>query len=216
MITTPGTFSSSAESALQRAGLPYWILYLLLSVILLLLAFIFLRDKERRQRLSLSLIKPRQRFDLIALQARQAREKKKRAALLQELALTARHNKVKPKKASEVWRKLGDLEGRLQSARSELKKASARMAVLRRKGRGGRRLPPEERAVRTVKIGLRKTLKDIASLERLQKPLLEDLGNIIRDSRAEHEAFVPIHVQLDLVEESIANFPAAIDRLKKA
>ncbi len=36
----------------SQEGLPYWILWFLLCIILLLLAFIFLRDKDLRQRLN--------------------------------------------------------------------------------------------------------------------------------------------------------------------
>jgi len=213
---TKAFYDSSADAVLQREGLPYWTLYLLLSVILLLLAFIFLRDKDRRQRLSLSLHGPRRRWDRITLQARQAREKKKKASLLRELGWTARRDKIKPKEAGDVWRKLNDLESKLQPARAEMTRLSARMVSLRLKGSRRRKDAAGEQTVKIAKKGLRKTLAGIASLERLQNHLLEDLGKTVRASRSGHEAFLPLYAQLDLADESIAEFQAAIDKLKKA
>jgi len=216
MIQPTGAFlDSQAEAVLQREGLPYWALYLLLCVILMLLAFIFLRDKERRQRLSLSLHGPRRRFDLLALQTRQARERKKRTGLLRELALSARRHKIRPKEADEVWKRLDALETKLQPQRAEMKRLAARLASLRSKSPRRRRQDSGEQAVKTVKQSLKKTLAGIASLERLQNPLLEELGRIVRASRSSHEAFLPLYAQLDLADEAIAEFQAAIDKIKK-
>ena len=216
MIQPTGAFlDTQAEAVLQREGLPYWALYLLLCVILMLLAFIFLRDKERRQRLSLSLHGPRRRFDLLALQTRQARERKKRAGLLRELAWVARRHKVRPKEAAEVWKRLDALEAKLQPQKAELKRLSSRLASLRLKSPRRRRQDSGEQAVKTVKQNLKRTLAGIASLERLQNPLLEELGRTVRAGRSSHEAFLPLYAQLDLTNEAIAEFQAAIDKIKK-
>jgi predicted PurR-regulated permease PerM len=45
-------FSSQVPPPGAREGLPYWIFYTLLCIILLLVTFIFLRDKDLRQRLN--------------------------------------------------------------------------------------------------------------------------------------------------------------------
>ncbi|MFW6132157.1 MAG: hypothetical protein ACOC5F_06145, partial [Candidatus Aminicenantaceae bacterium] len=45
-------FSSQPPPETLKEGLPFWIFWLLLCVILLLTAFIFLRDKDLRKRLN--------------------------------------------------------------------------------------------------------------------------------------------------------------------
>ncbi len=70
-------------------GLPYWIFWLLLCVILLLLAVIFLRDKDLRRRMSSFLSGARRRMLRLRLQAKLRREKEKKKALWKELGKKA-------------------------------------------------------------------------------------------------------------------------------
>ncbi|MGA2532084.1 MAG: hypothetical protein ABSG19_03510 [Candidatus Aminicenantales bacterium] len=69
--------------------LPFWLFWLLLCVILLLLAFIFLRDKDLRRRLSSFLSGARRRMIRLRLQSKINREKEKKASLWKELGKKA-------------------------------------------------------------------------------------------------------------------------------
>ncbi len=70
-------------------GLPFWLLWLLLSVILLLVAFIFLRDKDLRRRVSAFLSGARRHMSRLRIQVRLKKEREKKAALWRELGKLA-------------------------------------------------------------------------------------------------------------------------------
>ncbi len=78
-----------AASSPEREGLPYWIFWLLISVILLLVAFIFLRDKDLRQRLSYFLFGAKRRMMRIRLRVKLRRENGRVKAMLRELGKKA-------------------------------------------------------------------------------------------------------------------------------
>ncbi len=70
-------------------GLPFWMLWLLLCVILLLVAFIFLRDKDLRRRISAFLSGARRHMTRLRIQAKLKREREKKTALWRELGKQA-------------------------------------------------------------------------------------------------------------------------------
>jgi chromosome segregation ATPase len=211
-----GALSGAADSGLQREGLPFWILWLLLSVILLLVFFIFLRDKDLRQRLSLSLYGPRRRWNRITLQARLNKERKKRAVLFRDLGRTARSLKFRPKRSSGLVKRLEELELKLGQSRENMQKVSSRMEALQAAVKPRRRRGlAAEKAIKAEKRELQKVLKDIASLERHQNSVLEELGTLVRQERAGRPEFLPLYAQIDLAEETIQEMQGIIDSLKK-
>ncbi len=70
-------------------GLPFWLLWLLLCVILLLVVFIFLRDKDLRRRISAFLSGARRHMTRLRIQAKLKRERDRKAALWRELGKRA-------------------------------------------------------------------------------------------------------------------------------
>jgi chromosome segregation ATPase len=79
-----------AQSALEAGeGLPFWLLWFLLFVIILLVAFIFLRDKDLRRRLSSFLSGARRHMLRLRLQVKLKKEKQKKTALWRELGKKA-------------------------------------------------------------------------------------------------------------------------------
>jgi len=69
----------------SQEGLPYWTLWFFLCIILLLLAFIFLRDKDLRQRLNRFLFGAKKKLIRLRLQARLKMAKRKKNELHREL-----------------------------------------------------------------------------------------------------------------------------------
>ncbi len=69
----------------SQEGLPFWILWFLLCIILLLLTFIFLRDKDLRQRLNRFLFGAKKKLIKLRLQARLKMAKRKKGELHREL-----------------------------------------------------------------------------------------------------------------------------------
>lgn len=78
-----------AQPPLQKEGLPYWIFWFLLCIILLLVIFIFLRDKDLRRRLSSFLSGARRRLQRLFLQSKLKKERKKKTDLVKELGRKA-------------------------------------------------------------------------------------------------------------------------------
>jgi len=78
-------FSFQTPPPGSQEGLPYWILWFLLCIILLLLAFIFLRDKDLRQRLNRFLFGAKKKLIRLRLQARLKMAKRKKGELHREL-----------------------------------------------------------------------------------------------------------------------------------
>jgi chromosome segregation ATPase len=201
-----------AEAGLQREGLPYWILWFLLCVIFLLVTFIFLRDKDLRQRLSLSLYGPRRRLNLLTLQARLGREQRKRSALLEDLGRTARECKYRPKKSSVLLNRLAELEGKLRLGREDVKRVSAKIESLQASVRPARR--KGQTAAKSIKVErkkLQKILAELAPLERQQDLLLQQLGPMVLAERPGRAAFLPLYAQIDLADETIAEMRRNID-----
>lgn len=202
-----------AEAALPHEGLPYWMFWLLLCVILLLLAFIFLRNKDLRQRLSLSLHSPRRRWDRITLQARLIREKKKRAGLLEALGRAALRRKAAVKTRPDLVRNLSQLETKLDDERGRMREVSTLIESLPAPSAGG---GPGSAAARTstkIRKDLKKIISAMAALEKLQDPLLEELGVMVLKGRPKESAFLPLYAQLDRIDESIAEITSALATL---
>jgi predicted nucleic acid-binding Zn-ribbon protein len=70
-------------------GLPFWLLWVLLCVILLLVAFIFLRDKDLRRRISAFLSGARRHMARLRIQVKLKRESEKKTGLWRELGRLA-------------------------------------------------------------------------------------------------------------------------------
>jgi predicted nucleic acid-binding Zn-ribbon protein len=91
-------------------GLPFWLLWFLLCVILLLVVFIFLRDKDLRRRISSFLSGARRHMIRLRLQAKLKRERERKAALWRELGKLAWAEDVGASCIDEECRKLAGLE----------------------------------------------------------------------------------------------------------
>jgi chromosome segregation ATPase len=70
-------------------GLPFWLLWFLLCVILLLVVFIFLRDKDLRRRISAFLSGAKRHMLRLRLQAKLKKERDKKVSLWRELGKQA-------------------------------------------------------------------------------------------------------------------------------
>jgi len=74
-----------AVPPIEKEGLPYWIFWFMLLIIMLLVVFIFLRDKSLRQRISTFLAGAKRRSILIRLKFQMKKERQKRIASLKRL-----------------------------------------------------------------------------------------------------------------------------------
>ncbi len=111
-MTSISLLASSLQSLPDpaREGLPYWIFWLLLSIILLLLFFIFLRDKDLRRRLSAFLSGAKRTMLRLRLQAKLRKERDKKSELWKELGRKAWSEDIQVEGTAEVCRRLKVLE----------------------------------------------------------------------------------------------------------
>ncbi len=130
--------AAAAQAAPEIAGgLPYWLFWFLLCVILLLLATIFLRDKDLRRRMSAFLSGTRRRMLRLRLQTRLGREKEKKAALWRELGRRAWSEEVAATCVAGECRKLAGLEEEMHALQMAWHEVYSRIEALGREHEQG-------------------------------------------------------------------------------
>jgi chromosome segregation ATPase len=125
-----------ASPSLPREGLPYWIFWLLLCLVLLLLFFIFLRDKALRMRLSYFLAGAKRRSLLIQLRRKTRKENQKRSELLKKLGAKAWDEDIAVDGSSHVCAELEALFEKKNASQAEWKRAFAEVERLHKKLEG--------------------------------------------------------------------------------
>ncbi len=105
-----GLFSQQADITAAKDGLPYWTFWLLISFILLLLAFIFLRDKELRRKMDDFFFRTRKKLIKYRHQRRMTRENRKKDRLIMELGQKAWERRIEITNGKKVFRELQYLE----------------------------------------------------------------------------------------------------------
>ncbi len=103
-------FSQQAPPPGSREGLPYWTLWLLLCIILLLVTFIFLRDKDLRRRLNLFFFGAKKKLIKIRLQARLKREHRKKDEFIKGLGKKVWEDDLKIPKDEKIRHELTKLQ----------------------------------------------------------------------------------------------------------
>ena len=94
----------------SNEGLPYWIFWLLLCVIVLLLAFIFLRDKDLRHRLDTFFAGIKKRLIKIRLHSILKKENIKQEGFINELGRKTWEIDIKIPFGETIWEKINKLE----------------------------------------------------------------------------------------------------------
>jgi chromosome segregation ATPase len=122
--------SQQAANAAASEGLPYWIFWLLISFILLLLAFIFLRDKELRRKMDDFFFRTRKELIKYRHQRRMAKEERKKERLTVELGQKAWDRRIEIKNGTNVFRELQYLEEKKGKLEKEAEDIKAKISFL--------------------------------------------------------------------------------------
>jgi chromosome segregation ATPase len=122
--------SLQETSPITKEGAPYWILWFFLCIILLLITFIFLRDKSMRQRVNLFLSKAKRKFIKTRLQARVRKEKHKKDELIMELGIKTWNEGIRDEKSEKIDKKLEILEESKSSSQKELEEINSKIKKL--------------------------------------------------------------------------------------
>jgi chromosome segregation ATPase len=112
-----------ASFPVQREGLPYWIFWFMLCIILLLVFFVFLRDKRLRMRLSGFLAGARRRSILLQLKFKLKKERQGKAALMKRLGEKAWDEDVRIPESESLFAQLRDLLEKRNAEQEEWKNA---------------------------------------------------------------------------------------------
>ncbi len=111
-------------------GLPIWIFWLMLCVILLLLAFIFLRDKDLRRKLNLFFMGFKKKIKKIRLQQMLKREQQKIEHNLLELGRTAWSQNIKVPSSESLSKQILGLEDQIGELGEEKKESISKIEAL--------------------------------------------------------------------------------------
>jgi len=116
----------------SREGLPYWIFWLLLCIIILLLAFIFLRDKDMRRRLDSFFSGIKKKLIKIRLYSILKREKIKQENFILEIGQKCWEEGMEISTGEAVLSKLDSMEETLSAKRLEQKESEKEIQDLKK------------------------------------------------------------------------------------
>jgi DNA repair exonuclease SbcCD ATPase subunit len=125
-----GLFSQQAANTAATDGLPYWLFWLLISFILLLLAFIFLRDKELRRKMDEFFFRTRKRLIKYRHQRRMIRENNRKERLVMELGQKAWDRRIEIKNGQKVFSELQYLEEKSEQLQKETVEIKTKISFL--------------------------------------------------------------------------------------
>lgn len=114
-------FSASNPPPGSREGIPYWTFWLLLCIILLLLTFIFLRDKDLRKRVDSFFFGAKKKIVKLRLHARLKRQKQKKKEIFKELGQKALQEGIELEENDNVNNELRKMEENKNNLDKELK-----------------------------------------------------------------------------------------------
>lgn len=119
-----------AEGA--REGLPYWIFWLLLSIIVLLMAFIFLRDKDLRRRLDLFFARIKKKLTVIRLHSLLKKEGQKQESFFTEIGQKAWDEKIRIESGDSLFHELAALEEKKSGQEKERNEMNTKIITLKK------------------------------------------------------------------------------------
>lgn len=182
-MTSLSFLASSLQSLSDpaREGLPYWTFWFLLSIILLLLFFIFLRDKDLRRRLSAFLSGAKRKMLRLRLQAKLRKERDKKSGLWKELGRKAWSEDIRIEGTTEVFRRLKVLEEEKSTRQMEWHEIYSQIESLGKQREDVRKSHHE--AVRAEET-LKKPFEDrMAELKGREKDLKKQRAQAERETR---------------------------------
>lgn len=160
-------------------GLPFWLLWFLLCVILLLVVFIFLRDKDLRRRISAFLSGAKRHMLRLRLQAKLRKEREKKAALWRELGKQAWNEDLRASCIEDECAKLAEFDQEIGRHQKTWHDVYSRIEVLGREHEAGlqrfRALIAEQEEAR------RPHQEEMLALANRKSEILEALESSLRE-----------------------------------
>jgi chromosome segregation ATPase len=124
-------YSQQNQSTSGQEGIPYWTFWLLLCIILLLVAFIFLRDKSLRQKINSFLYGVKKQLIKRRFRARLKKVKKKKEEIIKELGQKAAEEGIQLSNCTKTNKELSDLEDKKEILKKESKDIYSEISILK-------------------------------------------------------------------------------------
>ncbi|MDH7493726.1 MAG: hypothetical protein QHH44_07545 [Candidatus Saccharicenans sp.] len=220
----PDRLNLFSTADLQKAGLPFWVFYLLLSLILLLIFINFLQKKDLRQKLSYFLAGPRRRFSRLRIQVLIKKEESKKAEILKRLGELTSIQWPDLPEIEEISREIKALEENnaslqaqwhrlykeLESRRAEKQKL---MSSPESEEKLKTRLAELEREIAELEKSRAEIQASIVRTDELLEPYHETIGRIMYHLRPEREDLAFLYFQLDSLENKIRQLQEQLEKL---
>jgi chromosome segregation ATPase len=202
-----------ARPALETGeGLPFWLLWFLLFVIILLVAFIFLRDKDLRRRLSSFLSGARRHMLRLRLQVKLKKERQKKTALWRELGKMAWNEDFRAPRIEGECAKLSALEEEIGRHQKTWHDVYSRIEVLGKEHAAGlerfRALVAEQEEAR------RPHQEEMAALAGRKREILDALEAALREAETAEAQLKAAKADAGAAEDGPR--PAPADRTSRA
>ena len=194
-----GTLQAQPPAGVPE-GLPFWLLWFLLCVILLLVAFIFLRDKDLRRRISAFLSGARRHMIRLRLQVKLKKEREKKAALWRELGKLAWNEDVRASCIDEECAKLSGLDEEIGRHQKTWHDVYSRIEVLGREHDAA--LTRFRALVAEQEEGRRPHQEEMLALANRKKELLEALEASLREAEAAEAQLKAVEKEVRQAEEN--------------
>lgn len=209
---------------LQKGGLPFWVFYLLLSVILLLIFINFLQKKDLRQKISYALASPRRRFSRLRIEVMIKREENKKNELLKRLGELTSIQWPDLPEIEEITKEIKTLEEKNTSLQGEWHRIYKQLKGLQQeKTRLLSSLGPDD----SLKAKLSELEKNIdyteKELSRVQgsilatdeqlEPFHQTIGHIMYNLRPEREDLAFLYFQIDSLENKIRQLKEKLEKI---
>jgi hypothetical protein len=227
-----------APPEVVREGLPYWIFYFLVSLIVLLLLVIFLRDKDLRRRLSMSLAGAKREVLRKRLQIRLDREKRRKLFLFREAGRTIWGGRIAPDVFGPAFERLGRLEAEITSRHAALQtlndgilaaglefdETRKRRRTLKKQRDGGENIEAGNiRAARDAERSIKRRIRDLERKSKAERAALRQSG---RNKAVEYErlgaqaderriAHIDLRELFDRIDRINRDILAALDKIEK-
>ena len=154
-------------------GLPFWIFWLMLCVILLLLAVIFLRDKDLRKKLNLFFMGFKKKIKKIRLQQMLKRERQKIKKTLFELGRKAWSQNIKVPSSESISKKILSLEDQIGELEEEKKESISKIEELNKDFERFKK--KQEENEEEIKNKTAPKLQDIQDIQRKEKEIESEI-----------------------------------------
>lgn len=209
---------------LQKAGLPFWVFYLLLSVILLLIFINFLQKKDLRQKISYFLAGPRRRFSRLRIEVLLKREEHKKSELLKRLGELTSIDWPDLPEIKEISRENKVLEGKNAALQGEWHRIYKQLENLKKEKTRLQSSPAPDDNLKAGLVEIENKISDlrrelgqvqasiVATDEQLE-PYHQTVGRLMYSLRPEREDLAFLYFQIDSLENRILQLKEKLEKL---